>query len=659
MTPAKRNHTGAAGAAVRAGERPAARRAEPAPMFTSVLCGVDRRVDSRAAHRQAVLLASPGAAVDLVSAPRLTRHGGRALHEACERHDLLALAAGADIAAVLEHAPIPVLIGRWSPSGTAVTDTILVPVDGTPASGRAVELAGRLAAAHGGTVTVLVAPHRDPALQRAIAASRRIVLQASGAVPTVLGEQLPRERAIPATAVAINASLAVLATGDTANERRTTAQIADRTEASVLAVPPTAVDEADSGPVPEDRANYTPSRAASRPRVVIAGGGVAGLETLLALRALAADRVDVTLVAPELKFVNRSMAVDQPFRPQRVRGLRLADTAAELDARWHHGALDRVEHDQRRIITKDGRPLRYDMLVIAIGAHPEREWHSDAVLTYHDGRDGPDYRLLLHQLREGRLNNVAFVKRAGPSWPLPLYDLALLTAADCAAHDRSDVDLSLVTPEAQPLAIFGSSAGAAIRGLLAGRGVTLHTSSYGTSGRPGWLDIMPGDHAVPVDRIVIEPRLVGPRLRGIPSGRDGFIHTDAHGRLAGLDGLFAAGDATAFPIKQGGLAAQQPDAVPETIAASVGAAIDPQPFRPILRGVLLTGGPARYLRADISGGAGDDWTISGEALWWPPDKIAARYLAPYLSSQVGEAADVMPVRGDPASARFLECATTR
>src|SRR3954451_13791789 len=243
MTPAKRIHAGAAGAAVRDRERHADRRAEPAPMFTSVLCGVDRRVDSRAAHRQAVLLASPGAAVDLVPAPRLTRHGGRALPEACEGHDLLALAAGADIAAVLEHAPIPVLIGRWSPSGTAVTDTILVPVDGTPASGRAVELAeglparpraprgavelaARLAAAHGGTVTVLVAPHRAPALQRAIAASRRIVLQASGAVPTVRGEQLPREHAIPAAAVETSASLVVLATAETKEARWTAAQIA-------------------------------------------------------------------------------------------------------------------------------------------------------------------------------------------------------------------------------------------------------------------------------------------------------------------------------------------------------------------------------------------------------------------------------------------------
>jgi sulfide:quinone oxidoreductase len=155
--------------------------------------------------------------------------------------------------------------------------------------------------------------------------------------------------------------------------------------------------------------------------------------------------------------------------------------------------------------------------------------------------------------------------------------------------------------------------------------------AYAVPSRPGWLDVAPGDRRLPVDRIITQPRLVGPRLRGIPAGRDGFIHTDAHGQLAGLDGPFAAGDATTFPIKQGGLAAQQADAVAETIAASAGADIDPQPFRPILRGVLLTGGRARYMRADISGGAGDDSTISGEALWWPTDKLSGRYLAPYLS----------------------------
>jgi sulfide:quinone oxidoreductase len=380
----------------------------------------------------------------------------------------------------------------------------------------------------------------------------------------------------------------------------------------------------------------------SRPRVLIAGGGVAGLETLLALHALTGDLLEITILAPELKFINRSMSVDQPFEPQRVRGLRLQETAVEFGARWHQGTLDRVEPERRLVVTRDGDELPYDRLVLALGAHAERGWHSREVLTYHGGRDGPNYRLLLHQLLERRVNKLAFVKPGGASWPLPLYDLALMTAAECAAHDRSEAELSLITPEEEPLGIFSKTASDAIRRLLEESRVTLHTSSYGVPGHAGWLDITPGDKRLPVDRIVTEPRLVGPRLRGIACEHDGFIQTDAHGRVAGLDDVFAAGDATAFPIKQGGLAAQQADAVAEAIAASAGADVKPRPFRPILRGLLLTGGPARYLRSDISGRAGDDSVISGEALWWPPDKIAGRYLAPYLSSQVGDALDVVP-----------------
>jgi sulfide:quinone oxidoreductase len=385
-------------------------------------------------------------------------------------------------------------------------------------------------------------------------------------------------------------------------------------------------------------------RGAARQRVLIAGGGVAGLETLLALHALAGDRVDVTIVAPELRFINRSMSVDQPFKTQRMRGVRLSDTATELGARWHRGALDGVEHDKRRAVTKDGDKLPYDLLVLAVGARPDHDWQSQGVLAYRDGRDGASYRLLLHHLREGRIDRLAFVKPAGPAWPLPLYDLALLTAADCAAHGRSEVELGLITPEQEPLGIFGSPASAAIRGLLQENRIALHTSSYGVPSHPGWLVVSPGERRMPVDRVVTLPRLVGPRLHGVPCGRDGFLHADAHGRLAGLDGVFAAGDVTAFPIKQGGLAAQQADAVAEAIAAAVGVDIEPQPFRPILRGVLLTGGPALYLRADISGGAGDDSIVAGEAMWWPPNKLSGRYIAPYLSSQVGEASDVMPMQ---------------
>jgi sulfide:quinone oxidoreductase len=200
-----------------------------------------------------------------------------------------------------------------------------------------------------------------------------------------------------------------------------------------------------------------------------------------------------------------------------------------------------------------------------------------------------------------------------------------------------DVELSLVTPEQEPLEVFGPHASTAVRALLDERGIAVSTSSHGVPSRPGRLHISPGGHRVAVDRIVTLPLLAGPRLGGVRCGRDGFIPTDAHGRVAGMDDVYAAGDATAFPIKQGGLAAQQADAVAEAIASWAGADVDPQPFRPVLRGILLTGGRARYLRADIG-----ESTVSDEALWWPPNRLCGRYLAPYLSSQVGFAADVMP-----------------
>ena len=387
----------------------------------------------------------------------------------------------------------------------------------------------------------------------------------------------------------------------------------------------------------------------ARPRVLVAGGGVAGLEMLLALRTLAPNRLDITVVAPKLKFVNKSMSVGGPFKPKRARGVRLERMLAELDARWVRARLDRVDHDRHVAVTRDGERVSYDIVVLALGARPDRWVHHSLFhrdgshpLTFRDGRDSPDYRVLLDRLHDGRVKKLAFVRPAGPTWPLPLYDLALMTAAECATHPGCAPELSLVTPEEEPLGLFGHSASASVRRLLDDSGIALHTASYGEYVPPGWLQIHPGDRGIEVDRVVTEPRLVGPHLRGVPCDRNGFIHVDGHGRVAGLEDVYAAGDVTDFPVKQGGLAAQQADAVAETIAATVGVEIDPQPFRPVLRGALLTGGRPRFLRADISGRAGDDSTVSERPLWSPPNKLAGRFLAPYLSGQVGEAADVLP-----------------
>jgi sulfide:quinone oxidoreductase len=370
-------------------------------------------------------------------------------------------------------------------------------------------------------------------------------------------------------------------------------------------------------------------------RVLIAGAGVAGLETLIALHALAAGQVDVTVLAPEPKFTNRPMSVDEPFKPKRVRGLKLADVAREFGATWHRGTLDRVDSERRMALTTAGEEIAYDKLVLALGARSEWQWDA---LSYCDGHNGESNRLLLHQLAEGRVNKVAYVKPAGPSWPLPLYELALKTAAHCASHGRSGVELTLVTPEEEPLAIFGPNVSDAMRQMLEDAGVRLHLSSHGAMTHEGRLDISPGERHLEVDRVVTEPRLSGPIVRGLPFGADRFIPTDAHGRVPGLEDVFAAGDATAFPVKHGGLAADQADAIAEMIAASIGAGLEPKPFRPVLRGLLLTGGAPRFLLADIAGTPRDRSTISTEPLWSPPNKVAARYLGPYLSRHAGDAA---------------------
>ena len=84
----------------------------------------------------------------------------------------------------------------------------------------------------------------------------------------------------------------------------------------------------------------------------------------------------------------------------------------------------------------------------------------------------------------------------------------------------------------------------------------------------------------------------------------GFLEVDAHARVIGVPDVFAAGDATAEPVKQGGLATQQADAAAEAIAAEAGAPIDPRPCRRVLRGVVLTGEEPLFLRRDLDDDSG-------------------------------------------------------
>jgi sulfide:quinone oxidoreductase len=361
--------------------------------------------------------------------------------------------------------------------------------------------------------------------------------------------------------------------------------------------------------------------------VVIAGGGVAGLEAALALRDLAGERVALRLVAPVPEFVYRPMTVREPFSYGAAQRYPLEPIAREVGAELVQDTFAWVDADARVAHTETGAELAYDALVLALGAraHPRYE-HA---LTIDDRHLDETLHGLLQDVEGGYVRRLAFVAPGRMAWPMPLYELALMTTA--RAYDMQvELSSTIVTPEDSPLAIFGTAASEAVAERLQRAGIETIHSAYVEIPRAGELVINPGDRHVQVDRAIALPELYGPAVRGIPLGEHGFIRVDAHGRVPGVQDVYAAGDAIDFPVKQGGIGAQQADTVACSIAALAGAEVAQEPFAPVLRGMLLTGEKPMYLTARITGGHGFGSQTTDEATWSPPSKIAAHYLAPYL-----------------------------
>lgn len=352
-------------------------------------------------------------------------------------------------------------------------------------------------------------------------------------------------------------------------------------------------------------------------RVVIAGGGVAGLETLLALRDLAGDRVALSLITPEAAFAYRPMAVGEPFGRGRAQRIALGDVTGPTDAALWRGRLASIDLERRVAVAADGNRLEYDALVVATGAGstPAVEHAS----TWTPESDADVLGGLLRDLEEGYTRSVAFVVPPGVAWPLPAYELALMTAWDARDMGRDDVEVTVHTHEPAPLAVFGSAAASALEADLADAGVRVVTDERVTDGA-----------ASGAQRVVALPVAVPNRPDGLPSGPGGFVPVDRHGRVEQTDGVWAAGDVIDFPVKQGGLAAQQADAVAESVAAEAGASVTPRPFRPVLRGVVLSGRGRQWIRRDINA-SDPEGEAARHALWWPPTKVAGRYLSSFLA----------------------------
>jgi len=366
-------------------------------------------------------------------------------------------------------------------------------------------------------------------------------------------------------------------------------------------------------------------------RVLIVGGGVAGLEASIALRELAGERVTTTLLAPAAEFVYRPMTVREPFGYSVARHYPLDEICRDIGTDLIRDAFKWLDPDARTVHTEAGEKLEYDALLLAPGAVLRSRFKH--ALTLDDSQLDEQLHGLIQDVEQGYVHKLAFISPTPMPWPLPLYELALMTAS--RAYDMNiDMSITLATPEDAPLAVFGSKASQAVQQLLEENGILFIPSAHCETPAAGRVSIAPGSRTLIVDRVVALPQLFGPSLPGVPlHAHNGFVPIDPHCKVTGIEHVYAAGDATDFAVKFGGIAAQQADTAAEAIAALAGAAIEPKPFAPVLHGALLGGPRPLHLSAHVTGGHGSSSEVSEASTSAPPAKIVAKYLAPYLESR--------------------------
>jgi sulfide:quinone oxidoreductase len=366
---------------------------------------------------------------------------------------------------------------------------------------------------------------------------------------------------------------------------------------------------------------------------LICGGGFAAVEVALALRALAGDRVSLAVLAPESVFRYRPAATSEPFDVSPSRRYDLRAIATDLGARYHESRLEAVASRKHFARTSSGARLQYDALILATGARAVVG--VPGAMTFRDQRDIPLVRRLLRKVEANDVRSIVFALPAGSSWPLPLYELALLSAGHARERGLA-IEFTVVTPEREPLEVFGTDASEAVRGLLEERGVRFVGGAVAAGvRRDGSLALANGE-PVEAERVVALPELRGRRFTGIPARRSGFVPVDASGRVDGLDDVYAAGDMTTFPIKQGGLAAQQADVVAQTIAAGLGAPVKQIREPRVLHARVLGGESPVFLRTEFDCmGRPTRGTVvrTDDEDDAKAAKVLGRYLVPYLETR--------------------------
>jgi len=290
--------------------------------------------------------------------------------------------------------------------------------------------------------------------------------------------------------------------------------------------------------------------------VLVLGGGVGGLVAATELRKRLDRRHRVVMIererehlfAPSLLWLMVGLrdagAIRRPLERLRRRGIDVL-----------HGEIERID-PARRAVTVSGKEILGDFFIVSLGAELAPETVPGLSGAGHDF-----YTLAgaesLHAALAARTSGRIVVLTAAPAYKCPAapYEAAMLIDHHYRKRGLRDaVTVEMVAAEPGPMGVAGPEMSAAVKQLLADRGIAYHPGRQVTSvdatarqlrfadGTPIGFDLLAhvSPHRAP--RVIRGSALAGP---------NGWVSVDKHTLETSHPGVFAIGDVVSIPLMLG------------------------------------------------------------------------------------------------------------